>query len=185
MSVTYCKLPNCTEIGWLSEPAIPALSQEVNACRHCNENTTGTPNINAKYKFYKKCHKFIKRNPTRCNNVSKFYYSIFIWSSTCFGRHTAHHQEPKTALAASGFSCVEGCFGRMVGGRCQAHCAWQRPPTTRPTAFHVWKTRGCQCSFRLLMMDCVSPETYWTSYKYGIIKFWYIVATCWIFLYEL
>jgi len=22
-----------------------------------------------------------KENPTRCNNVSKFYYSIFIWSS--------------------------------------------------------------------------------------------------------
>jgi len=35
--------------------------------------------------------RFIKKNPKRCNNVSKFYYSIFIWSSTCFGRHTAHH----------------------------------------------------------------------------------------------
>ena len=44
---------------------------------------------------------FVKKNPTRCNNVSKFYYSICIWSSTCFGRHSAHHQEPKTALAAS------------------------------------------------------------------------------------
>ena len=93
---------------------------------------------------------FIKKNPTRCNNVSDFYYSIFIWSSTCFGRHTAYHQEPKTALAASGW----------------------------------WKTRGCQCSFRLLMMGRVSPETCWASYKYGIIKFWYIVASCWIFLYE-
>jgi len=40
--------------------------------------------------------------------------------------------------------------GRVVGGRCQAHCAWQCPPTTCPTTFHVWKTRGCQCSFRLL-----------------------------------
>jgi len=52
---------------------------------------------------------FIKKNPTRCNNVSKFY-SIFMWSSTCFGRHTAHHQEPKTALAASSFSYVEDCW---------------------------------------------------------------------------
>ena len=52
----------------------------------------------------------IKKNPTRCNNVSKLYYSIFIWNSTCFGRHTAHHHEPKTALAASGFSYVEGCW---------------------------------------------------------------------------
>jgi len=34
----------------------------------------------------------------------------FLWSSTCFGRHAAHHQEPKTALAATGFSYVEGCW---------------------------------------------------------------------------
>jgi hypothetical protein len=75
--------------------------------------------------------------------------------------------------------------GRVVAGLCQAQCAWQRPPTTRPTIFHVWKTRGSQCSFRLLMMGGVSPETCWASYKYGKIKFWYIVASCWIFLYEL
>jgi len=49
-----------------------------------------------------------KKNPTRCNNVSKLY-SLFIWSSTCFRQHTAHHQEPNTALAASGFSYLEGC----------------------------------------------------------------------------
>ena len=48
-------------------------------------------------------------NPKRCNSISKFYF-ISIWSSTCFGRHTAHHQEPKTALAASGFAYVEGCW---------------------------------------------------------------------------
>jgi len=40
----------------------------------------------------------------------KIYYSIFIWSSTCFGWHTTHHQEPKTALVASGFASVEGCW---------------------------------------------------------------------------
>ena len=51
-----------------------------------------------------------KKIPTRCNNILKFYYSIFVWSSTCFGRHTAHHQEPKTVLTASGFSYVEGCW---------------------------------------------------------------------------
>jgi hypothetical protein len=54
--------------------------------------------------------KFIKKNPIRCNNVSKFYYSILVLSSTCFGRHTAHHHEPKTVLAASGFLYVEGCW---------------------------------------------------------------------------
>ena len=57
-----------------------------------------------------------------------------------------------------------------VGGRCQAHCAWQRPPTTRPTTLQVWKTRGCHDGFRLLMMGGVSPETRWALYKYRIIK---------------
>jgi hypothetical protein len=57
-----------------------------------------------------KISEFIKKNPTRCNNVPKFYYSIFRWSSTCFRRHTAHHREPETALAASGFSYMEGCW---------------------------------------------------------------------------
>jgi len=65
----------------------------------------------------------------------------------------------------------------------QAHCAWQHPPTAPPATFHVCKTRGCQCSFSLLMMGRVSPETCWASYKYGITNFWYIVASCWIFLY--
>ena len=71
-----------------------------------------------------------------------------------------------------------------AGERPTASQAWQRSPTTRPTTFHVWKTRGCQCSFRLLMMGGVSSETCWASYKYGIIKFWYVVASCWIFIYE-
>jgi len=47
-----------------------------------------------------------KENPTRCNSVSKFDF-IFIWSSACFGRHTAHHQEAKTALAASTYAKPE------------------------------------------------------------------------------
>jgi len=91
-----------------------------------------------------------------------------------------------------------------VVGRSQARCAWLCPPTTHPTTFHIlhgrlldvvrhvvpdyvhqlhiqqpstWRTGGCQCSFRLLMMGGVSPETCCTSYKHGIIKCWYIVAS--------
>jgi len=33
-----------------------------------------------------------------------FIIPYFKWSSTCFGRHIAHHQEPKTAQAASSFA---------------------------------------------------------------------------------
>jgi hypothetical protein len=39
---------------------------------------------------------------------------------SCFGRHTAHHQEPKTALVASGFAYTSKVVGRVVAGRCRA-----------------------------------------------------------------
>jgi hypothetical protein len=92
----------------------------------------------------------------------RMYYSILIWSSTCFERHIAHHQKPKTALAASGLHTWK-VAGRVFDGRC--------PTTIRPTTFRVCKTIGFWCSFRLLMMGGVSPETCWASYKYGIKNF--------------
>jgi hypothetical protein len=64
--------------------------------------------------------------------------------------------------------------GRVIGGRCQ------RLATRRLTTLHVCKTRGCYCSFRLLMMGGVSPGTY----KYEI-KFGYTVASYWIFFVNL
>jgi hypothetical protein len=105
-------------------------------------------------------------NPTRRNCVSEFYF-MYIRSSTCFGRHSAHHQVPKTALAASGFAYVEGCW--------TCSC-W----TTHPSTLHVCKTRVCKCSFRLLMIGGVSPKTCWALYIHEI-KFWYTAASCWIF----
>jgi len=54
--------------------------------------------------------KIHKEKSNKMQQCIKIYYSTFIWSSTCFGRHTAHHQEPKTALAATGFAYVEGCW---------------------------------------------------------------------------
>ena len=56
--------------------------------------------------------------------------------------------------------------GSAVVGRCQvAYATWQCPTTARPTTFHVCKTRGYFCRFRLLMMGGVSPETCWASFK--------------------
>jgi len=79
-----------------------------------------------------------------------------------------------TVITASGF--IHVCR-RLLTAMCLTTSTIY---STRPTTFYVWKTRGCQCSFRLLMMGGVSPETCWVSYKYGTIKFWYIVACCWI-----
>jgi len=106
---------------------------------------------------------FIKKNPTRCNNVSTFYYSLSIWSSACFGQHTAHHQEHRTALSASSFSYVECCW--TCSWWTLSGTAWQRPPTTRPNNLPRMKNQRLQCSFRLLMMGSVSLETCWASYK--------------------
>jgi len=54
---------------------------------------------------------FLQRKPQQDATVyQNFIIRCFKWSSTCFGRHTTHHQEPKTAQAASGFAYVEGCW---------------------------------------------------------------------------
>jgi len=50
--------------------------------------------------------------PTRCSFVIEFIIPKFN-GSTCFERHTAHHQELRTVFAASGL------FAHMVTGRCQ------------------------------------------------------------------
>ena len=39
---------------------------------------------------------------SRCNPVTEFIIPKFIEGSTCFERHTAHHQELQTVFAASG-----------------------------------------------------------------------------------
>jgi hypothetical protein len=49
------------------------------------------------------------KNPTRCNNILTFFIS-YLYEAQHVSGDTAHHQEPKTALAASGFACVEGCW---------------------------------------------------------------------------
>jgi hypothetical protein len=49
------------------------------------------------------------------------------------------HWQPLVFYTWKAFGLVVGgvCKARVVGGRCQAQCALQRPPTTPPTAFHV------------------------------------------------
>jgi hypothetical protein len=95
----------------------------------------------------------------------KIYYSIFKLGSTCFGGHTAHHQELKTALAASGFAYVRGCWMLSL---LDAESVQQ---AKRSTGSHLCKTRSCQCRFELLMMGGVSPKICRASLKHGIINF--------------
>jgi len=86
---------------------------------------------------------------------------VAVWSIHIFDvRGSVHHSTIHKEKSNKMQQCIKilffhiymklNMFRATAAGRCQAHCAWQRPPTTRPTTFHVWKTRGCQCSFRLL-----------------------------------
>jgi len=101
------------------------------------------------------------------------YIIHLLKSSTCFENYPAHLQVYVVIVY------MQPLVSSLSAGDCPVYrwtlsgtiCAWQRPPATRPTTFHVWKTRSYQCSFRLLMMGDVSPETCWASYKYGIINF--------------
>ena len=75
--------------------------------------------------------------PTRCSFVIELIIPKFIEGSTCFERHTAHHQELQTVFAASGL------YTRMVTGRCPVWVGTgQRPVTTwvyKPEAANtVW-----------------------------------------------
>jgi hypothetical protein len=51
----------------------------------------------------------IVKNPTRCNSVSKTLLFLVLNEAQHVSGDTAHHQESKTAQAASGFAYVEGC----------------------------------------------------------------------------
>jgi len=53
---------------------------------------------------------FLQRKTQQDATVyQNFIIPYFKRGSTFFGRHIAHHQEPKTAQAASGFAYMEGC----------------------------------------------------------------------------
>jgi len=99
---------------------------------------------------------------------------MFLNCSKCFGRHTAHHQELKTLIAASGFTYVFGC--RPL--RWLSHCSGRQPKT-------YVKPEAAITVFELLMMGGVSPETCWAVKKHWNNKFYYAVASCWFFLWVL
>ena len=61
-------------------------------CRHSKDNKVDEKKIYNSNKSTKKIQQF-----------HRFITLTFVYSSTCFGRFLAHHQELTTALAASGF----------------------------------------------------------------------------------
>ena len=85
------------------------------------------------------------KQPARCNLVIEFIIPKFIEGSTCFERHTAHHQELQTLLCILWFiyPCGDRPLSRPSGNLVPTHPG-QRPVTTwvyKPEAANtVWSS---------------------------------------------
>jgi hypothetical protein len=93
---------------------------------------------------------------------------LFLNCSTCFGRHTTHHQELKNCNCSLWFYTR---FGLPIA-------AGRQPKT-------YVKPEAAITVFELLMICGVSHETCWGIKKHWNYKFYYTVASCWFFLWVL
>jgi hypothetical protein len=103
------------------------------------------------------------KTPTKCNSVSKFLLSLILNKT----QHVLGDTPPIIRILKLYKQPLVFIRGRLsdVQFLDVRYATWQRPTTARPTTLHVCKTRGCFCSFRLLMLGGVSPETCWASFK--------------------
>ena len=77
-----------------------------------------------------------QKEPKRCNRIVEFIIPKFLNCSTCFGRHTAHHQEHQNCNYSLWFYI-----------RFWLPAAAMAQPSQRPATKNVCKTRGCNYSF--------------------------------------
>jgi len=92
--------------------------------------------------------------------------------STCFGRHAAHHQELKKC------NCSLWFYIRLWLLSADSHDSCRQAQT-------YVKPEAAITVFELLMMGSVSPETCWAIKKHWNNKFYYTVASSWLFLHDL
>ena len=110
---------------------------------------------------------------------------MFLNCSTCFGRHTAHHQELKNCNCSPWFDIR---FWLLVAGcRCDGWVGTQFPLSHRSgqQAKTYVKPEAAITVFELLIMGGVSSETCWAIKKHWNKKFYYTAASCWFFFYEI
>jgi len=88
--------------------------------------------------------------------------------STCFGRHTAHHQELRKC------NCSLWFYIRF----------WLPAAAMAQPKTYV-KPEDAITISEFLMMGGVSPETCWAIKKHWNNKLYYTVASCWLFLRDL
>ena len=99
-----------------------------------------------------------KENPTRCNSVSKFLFNIYVKFNIFWATH---------GPSSGAYNCTSSLWCCIRGGLL-AVClldavSVQQLHVQQPSTYA--KPEAVSCSFRLLMMNGMSPETCWASYK--------------------
>ena len=82
-------------------------------------------------------YSFIKKNSTRCNDVSKFYYSIIIWVQHVSGDTPPIIRSLKLHWQPLVFLHVEGCWTCSWWTLSGTYCAWKSPAISHPLWSHT------------------------------------------------
>jgi hypothetical protein len=112
---------------------------------------------------------------------------MFMYSSTCFGRPHAHHQELNNCSNNLWFyrwSVVIAVLLVVVGPALPRPTALLSHRSGRQPKTYV-KPEAAITVFEVLMTSGVSPETCWAIKKHLNNKFYYTVASYWFFLWDL
>jgi hypothetical protein len=123
-------------------------------------------------------HRTIQINHQPDATIFQFIILTFVYSSTCFGRFPAHHQELTDCSSSLWF------YLRIVV--IVVLCSWSDRPT-RPWKQHEChhdtkvKPEAATAAIELLMMGGETPETWWAVNKRQDIN-WKIVESGWWFI---
>jgi hypothetical protein len=115
---------------------------------------------------------FLQRKLKKMQQYQNFIIPYFKWSPTCFGLHIAHHQEPKTAEVAFGFTYVESCrtcccwtlsgsINQRLLLHTHTHTAHHQEPETALAASgfaYVEGCRTCSCWTLSTSNNCTSDN---------------------------
>jgi len=123
------------------------------------------------------CINFVGLNPYKNNQQDATVYQNLLFQCLLIAQHLSSDTPPiikssKTVITASGFTYVLQTYVITASGFTYVLQTYVIPEVVITV-------------FELLMMSGVSLETCWAINKHWNNKFWYTVASCWLFLYEL
>jgi len=118
----------------------------------CNTYLRIDERIILKFKVCKSVHHHtIQINHQLDSTLSPVYYFTFIYGSTCFGRHHAHHQELNNCSSSLWFYLQIVVIAVLLVVVGPASPCYHHAPKVNP--------EGATAVVELLMMDVRTPET--------------------------